>query len=65
MTDWLPLGFVLAAGTYGTLWLTLDAVERGLGAATVRARRALWVSAAATLLLLLVYVAAGEAWLPY
>lgn len=65
MTDWLPWAFVMTAGGYGVLWLVVDAVEAGTDADLGRARTATVVAASVSVLLLFVYVAWGEAWLPY
>lgn len=65
MTDWLPWAFVMTGGAYGVLWLLVDAVEAGTEADLGQARTATLVAAGVSLLVLLVYVAFGEVWLPY
>lgn len=63
MTDWLPWGALLTATTLATLW----ALTRGKDPTDDRrlARRILLVGGTLTTVTYVLYIALGEAWLPY
>lgn len=67
MTDWLPWGGVLMAGTFATLHFVLKSLEsRHTGDAALRqARRAFWVTVVTSLLVYAMYLVFDEDWLPY
>lgn len=67
MTDWLPWGGALMAGTFATLHFILKAMEARMPEdVDVRnARRAFWAALALSALTYAMYLAFGEGWLPY
>ena len=68
MTDWLPWGSVLMAGTFATLWLTLQAVGRtpaGQVPDLRSAKRALLATIFASVAVFALYLVFAERWIWY
>jgi hypothetical protein len=68
VTDWLPWGAVVMAGTFSTLGLTLRAVGRAPAGQAPDLRAARWALLATVLLSLAVYslyLLTGEDWVWY
>lgn len=66
MTDWIPWGIVVTAGTFTTLALLLRTLGRtpmGARPDLRAARTVLIVTVVATVILFVVYLVAGEDWL--
>lgn len=68
MTDWLPWGAVMMAGTMATLALTLRALGRtpvGERPDLRQARMALWLFLAVAAVVYSLYLVTGEGWVWY
>lgn len=68
MTDWLPWGAVVMAGTFATLALVLQGLGRtpaGQVPDLRNARRALWATVVASAVVFGLYLAFGERWIWY
>lgn len=68
MTDWLPWGAVVMAGTFATLSLTLRAIGKAPQGQTPNLRTA-WIALVVTIVLSVavysLYLLTGEAWVWY
>ena len=68
MTDWLPWGFVVMAGTFTTLALTLRAIVRAPAGSKPDLSAAWWALAASAIAafgVYLLYILYGESWVWY